>query len=220
MRTIAIFDLDQTLVPFDCNHAWGQHLLERGLDRGDFLVRQQAFMDQYNAGTLDIRAYLRFSMEATVSAGSTLAQQALADFVERFVKPRISPSVLELIDSHRQLGHHLLVITATNAFVSRAVVDVLGIDDLVANELATDEQGWFTGEMVGVPSFQGGKVTRFQSWLKTKAWERSAVEVYFYSDSINDLPLLAHANHPIATNPSAALRAHANHHGWPVLSLF
>lgn len=111
MRTIAIFNLDQTLVPFDCNHAWGQHLLERGLDTGDFLVRQQAFMDQYNAGTLDIRAYLRFSMAATVRAGSTVAHQALADFV--------------------------------------------------ANDLVTDDLVWFTGEMVGVPSLQEGKVTRF-----------------------------------------------------------
>ena len=143
-----------------------------------------------------------------------------AEFIEQRVHPRLETSVMELIDSHREQGHHLLVITATNVFVSRAVVDALGIADLLAIDLAVDEQGWFTGQIEGTPSFREGKVTRLHTWLATQGWQRSDVVLHFYSDSANDLPLLAVADHPVATNPSPSLREHALRQGWPVLDLF
>jgi HAD superfamily hydrolase (TIGR01490 family) len=193
---------------------------ERGLTEDDFLSRQAAFFTQYDAGTLDIYEYQRFSMAATIQAGPVVAQQALAEFVEQRVRPRLESSVLQLIDSHRQQGHHLLVITATNAFVSRAVVDALGIADSLAIDLAVDDKGWFTGQIEGTPSFREGKVTRLNTWLAAHSWQRADVVLHFYSDSANDLPLLTVADHPVATNPSPDLREHALRQGWPVLDLF
>lgn len=219
-KTIAIFDLDKTLIPFDCDEAWGLFLHERGLAEDDFLSRQAAFFAQYDAGTLDIHEYQRFSIAATIQAGPVVAQQALAEFVEQRVRPRLESSVLQLIDSHRQQGHHLLVITATNAFVSRAVVDALDIANLLAIDLAVDDKGWFTGQIEGTPSFREGKVTRLNTWLAAHSWQRADVVLHFYSDSANDLPLLTVADHPVATNPSPDLREHALRQGWPVLDLF
>lgn len=219
-KTIAIFDLDKTLIPFDCDEAWGLFLHERGLAGPDFLSQQGAFFAQYDAGTLDIHAYQRFAIAATLQAGPVVARQALAQFVEQRVRPRLHARALQLIDSHRQQGHHLLVITATNVFVSRAVVDALGIADLLAIDLAVDEQGWFTGEIKGTPSFREGKVTRLHTWLAARGWQRSDVVLHFYSDSANDLPLLTASEHPVATNPSPDLRVHALRQGWPVLDLF
>lgn len=219
-KTIAIFDLDKTLIPFDCDEAWGLFLHERGLAGPDFLSRQAEFFAQYDAGTLDIHEYQRFSIAATIQAGPVVAQQALAEFVEQRVRPRLATSVMQLIDSHRDQGHHLLVITATNVFVSRAVVNALGIVDLLAIDLAVDQKGWFTGQMEGTPSFREGKVTRLHTWLAAQGWQRSDVVLHFYSDSANDLPLLAVADRPVATNPSPSLREHALRQGWPVLDLF
>jgi HAD superfamily hydrolase (TIGR01490 family) len=219
-KTIAIFDLDKTLIPFDCDEAWGHFLHERGWAEHDFLSRQAAFFAQYDAGTLDIHEYQRFSIAATIKAGPVVAQQALADFVEQRVRPHLSHAVRQLIGAHRQQGHHLLVITATNVFVSRAVVDALGIADLLAIDLAVDDTGWFTGQIEGTPSFREGKVTRLHTWLGAQGWQRSDVALHFYSDSTNDLPLLSVVDHPVATNPSPDLREHALRTGWPVLDLF
>ena len=154
MKTIAIFDLDKTLIPFDCDEAWGRHMHTLGYTGPDFLSRQQAFFEQYDAGTLDIHEYQRFAMEATLKAGPLVARQELMRFVQTSIRPHIATSVLQLLDSHRQQGHHLLVITATNAFVSRAVVDALGIEDLLAIDLVPNTDGWLTGAILGIPTFQ------------------------------------------------------------------
>ena len=219
-ETIAIFDLDKTLIPFDCDEAWGRHMHAMGYTQPDFLTQQQRYFDQYDAGTLDIHAYQQFSLESTIQVGPLIARHELAKFVDTSVRPRLTGSVLQLIDSHRQQGHRLLVITATNAFVSRAVVSALGIGDLLAIDLEVDAQGWFNGKIQGTPSFQEGKVSRLQSWLAEQGLQRTDLNLFFYSDSINDLPLLAYADHPVATNPSAALRAHAQEKGWQILDLF
>jgi HAD superfamily hydrolase (TIGR01490 family) len=219
-ETIAIFDLDKTLIPFDCDEAWGRHMHSIGYAHPDFLTQQQNYFDQYDAGTLDIHAYQQFSLEATIRAGPLVARQELAKFVDTIVRPRLESGVLQLIDSHRQKGHRLLVITATNVFVSRAVVNALGIDDLLAIDLEVDSQGWFNGKIEGTPSFQEGKVSRLQGWLAEQGLQRTDLDLFFYSDSINDLPLLAYADHPVATNPSGALRAHAQEKGWRILDLF
>jgi HAD superfamily hydrolase (TIGR01490 family) len=219
-QTVAIFDLDKTLLPFDCDEAWGLHLYRLGLTAADFLERQRTFFDQYDQGTLDIHEYQAFSLAAIIQAGPTVARQELAWFVKNTVAPQISPLVHELIDSHRQQGHELLVITATNQFVSRAVVDLFSIQDLLAIDLEVGPEGWYTGKIVGIPSFREGKVDRFRAWLSAKGLTQSDVYTYFYSDSMNDLPLLNQVNVAVATNPSLELMRHAEVRKWRVLDIY
>ncbi len=184
-----------------------------------FLARQAKFFEEYDAGTLNIVEYQRFSMGSNIKAGPTLARQELERFIELSVKLRLADTVFELIELHRQQGHHLLVITATNVFVSRAVVDALGIEDLLAINLAVDEQGWLNGEIEGTPSFMEGKVTRLNAWLLSQGLNRQDANLISYSDSVIDLPLLTFVDQPVATNPSPGLQAHAALKGWPLLNL-
>jgi HAD superfamily hydrolase (TIGR01490 family) len=218
-QTLAIFDLDKTLLPFDCDEAWGLHLYRLGLTEADFLERQRAFFDQYDQGTLDIHEYQAFSLAATIQAGPMVAQQELAWFVKNTVAPQISPWVYELLDSHRQQGHELLVITATNQFVSRAVVDLFSIQGLLAIDLEVGPEGWFTGKIAGIPSFRQGKVDRLHAWLTDKGLALHDIHTYFYSDSMNDLPLLSLVDVPVATNPSPDLRRHAEASNWTILDI-
>ena len=117
-------------------------------------------------------------------------------------------------------GDRLLVITATNEFVTRPVVQRLGIDELISVELERDASGWYSGEIKGIPSMREGKVRRLESWLQAENLDWDRVEATFYSDSVNDLPLLSRVQHPVATNPDTRLREHARQQGWPLLELF
>lgn len=217
---IAIFDLDKTLLPFDCDEQWGLHLHRRGLCDADFLTRQAAYFEQYDQGTLDIHEYQAFSLAATIKAGPARAREELAHFTQHIVQPSIPPKVASLIESHRQRGHWLLVITATNHFVSRAVVDLFAIRDLLAIDLEVDETGWFNGKIRGIPSFRQGKVDRFREWLTERNIDMRNFYTYFYSDSMNDLPLLSFVDQPVATNPSADLRQFAKVNQWQIMDLF
>ena len=136
------------------------------------------------------------------------------------IHPAIRPEALALIERHRAAGDHLMVITATNEFVTRAIVQRLGIDEMMAVELERDANGWYSGEIKGVPSMREGKVQRLQLWLEQQGLGWDGVEATFYSDSLNDLPLLSQVQHPVATNPDPRLRAHAQQQGWPILELF
>ena len=146
--------------------------------------------------------------------------RAQVEQVIEVIRPAIRPQALALIERHRAAGDHLMVITATNEFVTRPIVQALGIADLIAVELKRDANGWFTGEIEGTPSMREGKVQRLQQWLEARGLSWASVETTFYSDSPNDLPLLSRANHPVATNPDAVLRAEAHQRGWPILELF
>jgi len=136
------------------------------------------------------------------------------------ITPAIQPVALNLIAQHREQGHGVAIITATNEFVTRPIADALGVQHLIAVQLQQDALGWMTGEIEGVPSFREGKVLRMQQWLAQQGLERRAVHITFYSDSINDLPLLEQADHPVATNPDDRLRALALERGWRILELF
>ena len=148
------------------------------------------------------------------------AQAARERFMQEVIGPAIRPQALALVRQHQQAGDEVVIITATNEFVTRPIADAFGVQQLIAVELARDAQGWITGEIRGVPSFREGKVQSFFCWLAARHLTRAQAEVTFYSDSINDLPLMEHVDHPVATNPDDRLRQLATQRGWRILNLF
>ncbi|MDI9332313.1 MAG: HAD family hydrolase [Alphaproteobacteria bacterium] len=222
MKTrLALFDLDHTLLPIDSDYAWGQFTIDLGwTDPIEFGRRNDEFYAQYQAGTLDIHAYVRFATEAFRLRGPAQAQSAHQRFMREVIEPAIRPKALDLIERHRSAGDRLLVITATNEFVTRPVVERLGVPEMIAVELERDANGWYSGEVKGVPSMREGKVQRLNQWLQSQGLSWDGIDATFYSDSTNDLPLLSLVQHPVATNPDARLREHARQHGWPILELF
>ena len=218
---LALFDLDHTLLPLDSDYSWGEFTIRMGwVDPVSFAQRNDAFYADYQAGRLDIHDYVRFATEAFRLKGPEAAHAAHAQFMAEVIRPAIRPEALALIERHRAAGDHLLVVTATNEFVTRPIVQALGIAELIAVELQRDANGWFTGEIEGTPSMREGKVQRLQQWLDARGLSWTSVQTTFYSDSPNDLPLLSRVNHPVATNPDTVLRAEAHERGWPILELF
>ncbi len=219
---LALFDLDHTLLPIDSDHAWGEFTTARGwTDAGEFKCQNDAFYEHYKAGTLDVHAYARFATAAIVRQGATNSVAAHADFMRDVVQKNIQPQALDLLRRHQDAGDWVVIITATNEFVTRPIAKALGVQELIAVELERDSAtGWFTGAIRGVPSFREGKVTRMDQWLQERGLAWDTVHTTFYSDSLNDLPLLEKATVPVATNPDARLRAVAQERGWRILELF
>lgn len=214
---LAIFDLDNTLIAGDSDHAWGEFLVE--IDVVDHAVYKQAndkFYQDYKDGCLDIHEYLEFALAPL--AKHSLDQ--LHSWRERFLDDKIVPimqsKASDLIDHHRQQGDTLLIITATNRFVTELIAEKLGIPNLIATEPAQDENG-YTGKVHGVPSFKEGKITRLKDWLQENPHDLTGS--YFYSDSHNDIPLMELVDNPIAVDPDDALLDHAQNNNWPVRSL-
>ncbi|PLW83553.1 HAD-IB family hydrolase [Kineobactrum sediminis] len=215
--TLAIFDLDNTLIAGDSDHLWGQFLCEQGLvDSDSFADENERFYRAYQAGKLDIQAYLRFALGPLRGRSPEQLAPLHRQFMREKIQPLILPRGLALIESHRRQGHQLLVITATNHFITRPIVDALGIEELLACE-AEIVAGRYTGEPTGIPSYHGGKVLRLQAWLEQRAMPLAGT--WFYSDSHNDLPLLEQVDYAIAVDPDPTLRARAAEAGWPVISL-
>lgn len=215
--TLAIFDLDNTLIGDDSDNLWGQFLCEQGLvEQAEFGAQNDQFYRDYQSGGLNIDAYLRFAL-APLRGRS---METLADWHQKFMRCKIEPILLPrataLITQHRERGHHLLVITATNEFITRPIVNALGIDDLLACE-AEIVDGLYTGEPIGIPSYHAGKVSRLDIWSAEHNIDLEGA--YFYSDSHNDLPLLERIDNPVAVDPDASLRARAEQAGWPIISL-
>jgi HAD superfamily hydrolase (TIGR01490 family) len=218
---LALFDLDHTLLPIDSDHAWGQFTLDIGwCDPGHFKARNDEFFAQYQAGALDVHAYVRFATEAIRLRGPQVAQAAREDFMRRIIGPALRPEALALVESHRAAGDQLVIVTATNEFITQPIAEAFGVRELVAVRLAGDNRGWITGEIDGVPSMREGKVTRMAQWLAERGLTWSDVDATFYSDSLNDLPLLEAVRHPVATNPDPRLRRIAAERGWRILDLF
>lgn len=214
---LAIFDLDHTLLSGDSDHAWGQYLVDRGLvDPAIHQQRNDHFYEQYKSGTLDIHEYLEFAMRPLTQYTT---EQMLAER-ERFLSERIDPLITQhardLIEKHRTAGDELLIITATNGFVTYPIAARLDIEHIIAPHPELID-GRYTGKTVGTPSFQGGKVTRLNDWLAEH--QHSLDGSYFYSDSHNDLPLLRIVDHPVAVDPDDTLKATAEAAGWPIISL-
>lgn len=215
--TLAIFDLDNTLLAGDSDHAWGEFLVERGLvDGAWYKAQNDRFYADYCRGELDIIAYSEFVFAVlTREEPATLAAWH-RDFMASRVMAMILPKGRELLQKHRDAGHRLLIITATNRFITGPIAAELGVADLIATE--PEMQGErYTGRVSGVPCYQHGKIERLEQWLA--ATGESAEGCWFYSDSRNDIPLLEYATHPVAVDPDEPLRAHAASNSWPVLSL-
>ena len=218
---LALFDLDHTLLPIDSDFEWGEFTSRIGWTEPEEFGRRNAeFFADYQAGTLDIRAYVRFATEAVRQQGPEAAAAAHARFMQEVIAPAIRPQALELLRQHQQAGDHVLIITATNEFVTRPIAQALGVAELLATELERDTQGWFTGNVAGEPNMREGKVRRMEQWLAQRQWGWGDVHSTFYSDSTNDIPLLEKVDTPVATNPDERLRALAAQRGWRILELF
>ena len=220
-KKIALFDLDHTLLPIDSDYEWGEFTIALGwCDVSVFKRRNAEFFAHYRAGTLDIHDYVRFATQAIREQGATKSIAALARFMEAVVLKTIKKQATDLVQSHRQAGDELVIITATNEFVTRPIADAFGIKELIAVELERDAEGQLTGEIKGTPSAREGKVTRMAQWLASRGLGWDDVETTFYTDSLNDLALLEKATYPVATNPDDRLRALAKQRGWRILDLF
>ncbi len=220
--SLALFDLDNTLIAGDSDHSWGEFLVEQGIvDAVEYRRRNDEFYEAYQRRELDIMEYLEFAVQP-------LTQYSLPELKhlhDRFLAAKIAPIRLakadELIAKHRVAGDKLLIITATNRFITEPIANWLGIPDILATdlEIANNAQGEprYTGKIIGVPCYQTGKITHLEAWLADTGHDLR--DSYFYSDSMNDLPLLEQVTYPHAVNPDDDLQAHAEAHGWPILDL-
>jgi HAD superfamily hydrolase (TIGR01490 family) len=216
---LALFDLDNTLLAGDSDFEWAQFLIEQGvLDRELFEARNQHFYDQYRAGTLDIHEFLDFQLKPLARHPREQLEKWHRDYMQRKIMPMITQKARDLVESHA--GDARVVVTATNSFVTWPIAREFGIENLVATDPEERPDGEFTGGVHGVPAFREGKVTRMESWLAGLGltWG-SFEETWFYSDSLNDLPLLSKATHPVAVDPDETLKEHAVANGWMVISL-
>lgn len=222
MMNLALFDLDHTLLPIDSDHEWGQFLVRIGaVDGAEFTRRNDAFYAQYQAGTLDPVEYLEFALGTLARFPRAELDAMHARFMDEVIVPAIRPQARALLQKHVDAGDLVAIITATNAFVTAPIARALGVGHLIAATPEFDADGNITGRLLGSPTQGQGKVSHTHAWLdkmgKTlDGFERS----HFYSDSHNDIPLLSAVTDPVATNPNAALSAHASTHGWPSLHLF
>ncbi|MDD4928095.1 MAG: HAD-IB family hydrolase [Gallionella sp.] len=217
---LALFDLDNTLLNGDSDFEWSQFLIRIGiLDRELFEVKNLGFYNQYKAGTLDIHEFLDFQLKPLSRHSRKTLDEWHQQFMTEDVMPMITDKSRGLVEAHRAAGDVCVIITATNSFVTRPIAREFGIEHLIATE-PEQREGEFTGRVAGVPCFREGKIVRLDSWLKERDWTLdSFADSTFYSDSLNDLPLMCKVKKPVAANPDETLRAHAMRHDWRIISL-
>lgn len=215
--TLAIFDLDNTLLAGDSDHAWGQFLIDEGLVDADTMRdANDRFYADYQAGRLDIQRYLGFALSFLADKDPQELDRLHRRFMERMVEPMMLERAAALLDTHRKQGDTLMIITATNRFVTGPIAERLGVDHLIASE-AEQVEGRYTGRPSGIPSYQEGKVHRLNQWLAEHG--ETLTGAWFYSDSHNDLPLLERVDQPVAVDPDERLEAVARAKDWPIISL-
>ncbi|MFN0039437.1 MAG: HAD family hydrolase [Burkholderiales bacterium] len=215
---LALFDLDHTLLAGDSDFEWAQFLIDKGvLDREVQEARNRQFYEAYKSGTLDIHEFLDFQLLPLSRHPRTQLDEWHLAFMRERILPMITRKARDLVESHR--GDARVIVTATNSFVTWPIAREFGIENLIATE-PEQVDGEFTGRVSGVPSFREGKVTRVRAWMVEHgiAWD-DIQESWFYSDSLNDLPLLSIVSHPVAVDPDETLKEHAIRHGWQVISL-
>ncbi|MEY5050075.1 MAG: hypothetical protein RLZZ619_5 [Pseudomonadota bacterium] len=225
MTQLALFDLDHTLLPIDSDHEWGRFLVKIGVvDANHYASENERFYADYKAGRLDIYAFLAFALKPLSEHSRAQLNEWHAQFMHEVINPNLRSSAFDLVKKHQDQGDLCCVVTATNSFVTRPIVQAFGIKHLIATEpevLGDPATGNFSGKVAGTPNFREGKVTRVESWLSSEKLSWSSLEKsYFYSDSINDLPLMEKVTQPIPTNPDQSLRAKAIENSWPILELF
>jgi len=219
---LTLFDLDGTLLATDSDHAFGEFMVRLGWADGDEFRRlNDHFYAQYLAERLDIDAYIEFATASWRDRSPAELAAASARFQHEVVLPSMHDSARALVREHRQAGDELVIVTATNEFITRPIAQAFDVPELIATELARDALARVTGKVQGVPAFREGKVARVEQWLARRGLRWSDCErITFYSDSTNDLPLLEAVSHPVATNPGPALERIAVERGWPVIRLF
>ena len=225
MTQLALFDLDHTLLPIDSDHEWGRFLVKIGVVDADYYATEnERFYADYKAGRLDIYAFLAFALKPLSEHSRAQLNEWHAQFMHEVINPNLRSSAFDLVKKHQDQNDICCVVTATNSFVTRPIVQAFGIQHLIATEpevLGDPATGNFSGKVAGTPNFREGKVIRVESWLSAEKLSWSSLEKsYFYSDSINDLPLMEKVTQPIPTNPDQSLRAKAMENGWSILELF
>ena len=225
MTQLALFDLDYTLLPCDSDYEWGQFLARIGVvDSEHYAKQNERFYQDYKDGTLDIHAFLRFALKPLSEHSRAQLKDWHDAFMKEVIHGQLLQPALDLVKRHQDAGDLCCVITATNSFVTRPIVESFGIEHLIATEPATidnDPQANYTGQVKGIPNFREGKVRNLHAWLITQNLSFDQMpHSYFYSDSINDLPLLEEVSNPVATNPDERLRNEAHQRHWPILELF
>jgi len=214
---LALFDLDNTLLAGDSDHEWGNFLADRGLvDAEAYRRANDTFYAEYQAGTLDIFAFLRFALEPLTRYPLDQLLAWRAEFLAERIHPLVLPASRRLVEEHRAAGDTPVIITATHSFVTAPIAGLFGVEALIATEPEFVE-GRYTGEVAGTPCFREGKVTRLREWLAEHG--ETLADSHFYSDSRNDLPLLEQVTHPVAVDPDPALAETARGRNWPVQTL-
>ena len=212
--SLALFDLDHTLLSGDSDHSWGAFLAERALvDPATYAERSDYYFSEYQAGRLDIHEFLTFQLKPLAEGRYRDLLRLRQEFVKEKILPMVPADARDLVEYHRERGHRLAIITATNDFITRPIADLFGIDHLIATELEMID-GTFTGRIVGEPCFREGKITKLNEWLSRAGGGMNGS--WFYTDSQNDLPLLERVDHPVAVNPDAVLEQEAQRRGWPI----
>lgn len=219
---LALFDLDHTLIPLDSDYEWGQFLVRIGaVDADEFAKRNADFYAQYEAGTLDPVEYLEFALGTLARFPRKQLDEWHGQFMDEVIRPGIRPVATDLVKRHQDAGDLVAIITATNKFVTAPIARLFGVINLIAAEPETTADGEITGKLLGIPTSGPGKVIHTNEWLASQGKSLGSFECsYFYSDSQNDIPLLSAVTHPVATNPNALLKAHAQAQDWPILTLF
>ena len=214
---LALFDLDNTLLDGDSDHAWAQYLIEEGvLHPAEYHAKNEWFYERYKDGTLDIREFLDFQLAPLAQHPRARLEAWHRDFMQRKIRPIIRSRAVELIASHA--GALRAIVTATNRFITRPIAEELGIEHLIATDIE-EIGGSCTGKPCGTPCFREGKIERVNEWLAARGQRLADFESWFYSDSLNDMPLLERVDHPVAVDPDAILSTHARERGWEIISL-
>jgi len=217
---LAIFDLDNTLLDGDSDYNWGLYLVKKGyLDEGEYKEQNQKFFEEYQVGKLDIFAFAEFQFRFLKNNTRKFLNDVRSDYINEIIKPMILKKAVDLVNQHKEAGDRLLIITATNSFITKPIGELFGIDELIGTD-PEENEGEFTGKVKGTPSFKEGKVTRLFDWLDEKNLKLADFEkTFFYSDSHNDLALLEVVTNPVVVNGDKILLEKAQEKNWPKLNL-
>jgi HAD superfamily hydrolase (TIGR01490 family) len=217
-RKLALFDLDNTLLEGDSDYEWAQFLIEEGVLHADeYNAKNDWFYERYKDGTLDIHEFLDFQLRPIARRPREQLDAWHSAFMQRRIRPIILPKAAELVARHSDAL--TAIVTATNRFITQPIATELGVENLLATDIEEDERGIFSGRPRGTPTFREGKIQRVKDWLAERGTSLGDYESWFYSDSLNDLPLLELVTHPVAVDPDATLFAKATERGWPIISL-
>lgn len=221
-KRLALFDLDNTLLAGDSDHAWGEFLIGRGLVSAQaHAAANDAFYRQYQEGCLNIHDYVRFTLAPILHFSENELSQMHREFTQEYILPMVLPAAVELVNTHLSEGDYCIIITATNSFVTSPIAEMFAVDKLIATDLET-KNGHYTGEILGTPCYQDGKVAKLNQWLNSPATDSKGLTLensIFYSDSINDLPLLQLAADAVVVDPDEKLEIEAGNRKWKSLSL-